>query len=142
LFPFLPDIFPSDQIFFLLLRGEIPASKQKELEHLDNLATASLSITISVVLPDGECEDPKTYTVPLRTIAFGDAAHLSIRNAKGAYVDYLTSSGYNDILTDTLIPEMFLQAGTWTFDVLAELGDGTCLFAISLTQWLEGRLKP
>jgi hypothetical protein len=138
-----PNIFPSDQIFFLFLRGEIPASKKKEQEHLDDFATASLSITLSAVLPEGKRENPKTYTIPLRTTAFGDVAHLSIRNAAGAYVDYLSSSGYNDILTDALIPGMFVRTGTWTFEAVARLGDGTCLFAISLTQWLEVRLiKP
>jgi hypothetical protein len=79
--------------------------------------------------------------VPLRTTAFSDVAHLSIRNATGAYVEHLMSSGRNDILTDYFIPGMFLRTGTWTFEVVAELGDGACLFAIALTQWLEGRLK-
>lgn len=136
-----PDIFPSDRIFFLFLRGEIPQSKKRYLEHLDHLATATLGITLSAVLPDGKREGPKTYTVPLRTTAFADAAHLSIRDATGACVDHLTSSGRNDILVDYWIPGMFLQTGTWTFEVVARLGDGSCLFAISLTQWLEGRLK-
>ena len=79
--------------------------------------------------------------MPLRTTAFSDVAHLSIRNATGAYVEHLMSNGRNDILTDYFIPGMFLRTGTWTFEVVAELGDGTCLFAIALTQWLEGRLK-
>jgi hypothetical protein len=81
----------------------------------------------------------KSYTVPLRTTAFGPA-HLSIRNAT-AYVEHLSSSGSNDILVDYWIPGMFLRTGTWTFEVVAELEDGTCLFAMSLTQWLEGRAK-
>jgi len=74
-------------------------------------------------------------------MTFADTAHLSIRNATGAYVEHFDSSGRNDILSDFAIPGMFLQTGTWKFEVVARLGDGTCLFAISLTQWLEGRLR-
>ncbi|KAM4066416.1 hypothetical protein HRG_000520 [Hirsutella rhossiliensis] len=128
-----PSPVPVDQIFFLYLRGVMPPSDK-------DLGTAKLSITLSVVLPDGQHEDPKTYTVPLCTTAFGDAAHLSIRNATGAYVDHL-GGGTNDILVDCAIPSVFLQTGTWTFETVASLDDGTCLFAMSLTQWLEGRLN-
>ncbi|KAL9106464.1 MAG: hypothetical protein Q9227_008495 [Pyrenula ochraceoflavens] len=137
-----PSTIPVGQIFFQLLRGEIPSSKRKDLAQLNKLlTTATITITGSAILPDGKHEDAKSYTVPLRTTAFADAAHLSIRDATGAYVDYLSSSGRNDILTDSVIPGMFLRTGTWTFEVVAKLDDGTCLFAISLTQYLEGRLK-
>lgn len=105
------------------------------------LTTATLTITGSAILSNGKHEDEKSYTVPLRTTAFADTAHLSIRNATGAYVEYLSSSGRNDILIDYFIPGMFLRTGTWTFKVVAALGDGTCLFAIALTQRLECRLK-
>lgn len=132
-------MFSSDQFFFVFLRGEIPPSKGKDVEHLDSLTNATLSFTLSVVLEDGEREDPRTYTIPLRTRAFGDAAHVSIRNSKGEIVDYVTSSDRNDIVTDFSIPGVFLKTGTWTFEVEARLEDGTCLFAMSLTQWLEGR---
>ncbi|RYO79248.1 hypothetical protein DL766_003824 [Monosporascus sp. MC13-8B] len=128
-----------DQFFFVFLRGKIPPSKKKDVEHLDGLANATLSFTLSVVFPDGERGERRTYTIPLRTRAFGDAAHLSIRDAEGAFVDYITSSGRNDIVTDFSIPSVFVQTGMWTFEVEARLGDGTCLFAMSLTQWLEGR---
>jgi hypothetical protein len=110
--------------------------------HLDEpLTSATLTITSSAILSNGKHEDEKSYTVPLRTTAFADMAHLSIRNATGAYVEYLSSSGSNDILVDYFIPSMFLRTGTWTFKVVAELKDATCLFAIASTQWLEGRLK-
>ncbi|RYP65460.1 hypothetical protein DL770_008990 [Monosporascus sp. CRB-9-2] len=134
-----PSPIPVDQFFFVFLRGEIPPSKKKDVDHLDGLANATLSFTLSVVFPDGQHGDPRTYTIPLRTTAFGDAAHLSIRDADGAFVDYITSSGRNDIVTDFSIPSVFVKTGMWTFEVEARLGDGTCLFAMSLTQWLEGR---
>ena len=61
--------------------------------------------------------------------------------------------GRNDILTDYWIPGPFVQTGVWTFEVEASLpegekeggeggevreGKGACLFALTLTQWLEG----
>ncbi|KAL9618330.1 MAG: hypothetical protein Q9160_006912 [Pyrenula sp. 1 TL-2023] len=143
LFEIAPLTIPVDQIVFQLLRGEISPSKRHDLDpaHLDQLLqTATLTITLSAVLSDGKQEDAKSYAVPLRTTAFGDVAHLSIRESMGTYVEHLSSSGRYDILTDSFIPGMFLRTGTWTFEVVAKLGDGTCLFAMSLTQWLEGRL--
>ncbi|RYP65608.1 hypothetical protein DL771_008216 [Monosporascus sp. 5C6A] len=134
-----PSPIPVDHFFFVFLRGEIPSRKKRDAEHLDGLANATLSFTLSVAFPDGERGDPKTYTIPLRTTAFGDKGHISIRDAEGAFVDYITSSGRNDIVTDFSIPSVFLRTGLWTFEVEARLGDGTCLFAMSLTQWLEGR---
>lgn len=92
---------------------------------------------MSRVRPDGSSEGPQTYTVPLRTTAFNDVAHVSIRNARGAHVEYLTG-GRNDILADFQFPTMFVKRGTWTFDFVAKFADDNCLFAISLTQWLEG----
>ncbi|KAH8888098.1 hypothetical protein GQ53DRAFT_843817 [Thozetella sp. PMI_491] len=130
---------PVNRIFFVYLRGWILPSKSLDLERNDDLDTATLSISASAVFPDGECEEPRTYTVPLRTTAFADTAHLSIRDATGTHVDCLTASGNNDILTDYWIPGMFLRTGMWTFEVVAKLEDGTCLFAVSLTQWLEKR---
>lgn len=109
------------------------------MEHLEGLDNATLSFTLSVVFSDGEREDPRSYTIPLRTRAFGDKGHVSIRDAEGGFVDYISSSGRNDIVTDFSIPSPFVKTGTWTFEVEAKLGDGTCLFSMSLTQWLEGR---
>ena len=95
----------------------------------------------SVVFPDGTYEDPRSVTTPLKTTPFNDIAHLMIRDASGTQVDYLPSSGGSDILLDFVIFAMFLKSGTWTFGVDARLGDknNTCLFAMSMTQWLEGR---
>ncbi len=118
----------------------IPEHKKKDREHLEeDLASATLSITLDVVYPDGSKEGATTYTVPLRTKSFGPA-HLSLRNSTGDYIDHLTSNDFNDILTDYWIPGMFLRTGTWTFEVMASLEDGTCLFALSVTQFLEGSL--
>lgn len=131
----------SDQIFFTLLRGEIASSYGTDLGpvYLDKLlSTASLTISISADLADGRHEDETSYTVPLRTTAFGDAAHLLIRNETGSIVEQLSSSGLYDIVTDYWIPGMFLRTGMWTFKVVAELEDGACLFAMTLTQWLKG----
>ncbi|KAF2813235.1 uncharacterized protein BDZ99DRAFT_460514 [Mytilinidion resinicola] len=137
-----PSPVPTDRIFFQLLRGEIPPSKNKDPAHLDKLLTsATLTITLSAILSNGEHEDETSYTVPLRTTGFSLAGQLSIRNSTGAYVEHLSSSGHNDILTDCQLPGMFIRTGTWTFKVVAELEDGTCLFAITLTQWLEGGMK-
>lgn len=68
-------------------------------------------------------------------------AHIAIRNSSGVHVEYLTVEGSNHILADMLIPSPFLRTGEWTFEVVAKLEDGTCLFALSLTQRLEGRLR-
>ncbi len=55
------------------------------------------------------------------------------------YTDYLTVGMTNDILTDYMHPAIFIERGMWTFRVRADLEDGRCLFAIELTQWLEGK---
>jgi hypothetical protein len=124
----------------VLLRGQISSHNKQELADFDELLTAAtLGITMSRVRPDGSSEEPQTYTIPLRTAAFADMAHVSIRDARGAHVDNLTG-GRNDILADFEIPTVFVQRGTWTFDVIVRFGDGQCLFAISLTHWLEGSL--
>ena len=54
----------------------------------------------------------------------------------------MPSSDRSDILLDFQIPTMFLKSGIWTFKVDARLGDidNTCLFAIALTQGLDGKL--
>jgi hypothetical protein len=97
----------------------------------------------SVVYADGSHDDEESVTGPLKTTAFNDLAHLTIRDARGVQVDYMPSSDRSDVLLDFQIPTMFLRSGMWTFKVDARLGDvdNTCLFAMALTQWLEGRLK-
>jgi hypothetical protein len=82
-------------------------------------------------------ERPQSYSAPFRTTSFNDLAHVSIRNATGAYVKHFASNGSNDLLTDSLLPGLFINTGMWAFEVVVKLGDGRCLFAVSVTQWLE-----
>jgi hypothetical protein len=103
---------------------------------------ATLTIGSSAVYPDGEREVAQYMTLPFKTAGFGDAAHLLIRDDSGMPVDYLPSSGRGDVLLDFQIPTVFLKSGTWTFSVDARAGDesNTCLFAMSVTQWLDGHM--
>jgi hypothetical protein len=75
-------------------------------------------------------------------MSMNDLAHLLIRDERGAQVEHLLSSGRSDVLLDFQIPTMFLRSGTWTFGVDVRLGDeaDTCVFAMSVTQWLDGGL--
>ncbi|KAL5357128.1 hypothetical protein BJX96DRAFT_143938 [Aspergillus floccosus] len=134
----------ADRVFFVYLRGYLPESKKKELTLADEgLIHATLKVSASVVYPDGS-HDPETSTTgPLKTTAFNELAHLTIRNADGVQVDYIPSSGRGDILLDFQIPTMLLRSGLWTYKVDARAGDvnNSCLFAMKLTQWLEGGLK-
>lgn len=74
---------------------------------------------------------------------FNDIAHLNIRDACGIQVDYMPSSDRSDLLLGFQIPPKFLKSGMWTLKVDARLGDveNMCLFAIALTQWLNGKLR-
>ncbi|KAI8949554.1 hypothetical protein F4801DRAFT_580233 [Xylaria longipes] len=133
-----PSPIPLNQFFFILIRGSIPKPGKIPLQTANDPANATLSITLSAVLESGKHDDPVTYTVPFRTTAFGEHGHISIRESGGSYVDYMTYDGRYDVLADCELPSMFVGTGTWTFEIVAKLGDETCLFALSLTQWLEG----
>ncbi|KAK4987767.1 hypothetical protein LTR50_004420 [Elasticomyces elasticus] len=137
-----PSPVPVNEIFFIWLRGQILPSWVTALDTLNDawLANATLAITSWAIYPDRERMEPTTYTIPLRTKAYADFAHIAVRDAAGAHVDHLTISGANDILADMLILGPFLRTGEWTFEIVAKLADGTCLFAMSLTQWLKGNL--
>ncbi|KAL4981296.1 hypothetical protein BDW68DRAFT_172606 [Aspergillus falconensis] len=138
-----PTPIPTDRLFFVYLRGYIPESKKTELALANGgLVDATFEIGASVVYEDGGHDDEKSYTFPLKTTSFNNNAHITIRDARGNQVDYLPSSGGGGILVDYWIPSMFMKSGTWIFTVDARLRDenSTCLFAMSLTQWLEGRL--
>lgn len=74
-------------------------------------------------------------------MAYNDNSHLAIRNSEGTHVEYLSPEGANDILLDMWILGMFIRKGEWTFGVEAELEDGRCLFALELTQFLDGSLR-
>ncbi|KAL4794689.1 hypothetical protein BDV19DRAFT_364628 [Aspergillus venezuelensis] len=137
-----PMPIPTDRIFFVYLCGCIPESRKTELGLADGgLTDATVEIGVSVVYEDGGHDDEKSYTFPLKTTSFNNNAHIVIRDARGDQVDYLPCSGDGGILVDYWIPSMFVESGRWSFTVDARLGDEnrTCLFAMSLTQWLEGR---
>lgn len=93
---------------------------------------------MSAEYQDGSSDEPQTYTIPFQTMAYNDHAHLSIRDATGTHVDYMTTVGANDVLLDMWIFGDFIRAGDWTFAVAAELGDGRTLFALVLRQYLGG----
>ncbi|PYH64408.1 uncharacterized protein BO88DRAFT_458232 [Aspergillus vadensis CBS 113365] len=134
----------ANRVFFIYLRGYLPESKKNELALPDEgLVNATLKVSASVVYPDGSRDDEVSTTGPFRTTPFNDLAHLTIRNARGVQVDYMPSSGRSDILLDFQILKMFLRTGMWTYKVDARAGDvdNTCLFALSMTQWLEGELR-
>ncbi|KAE8130663.1 hypothetical protein BDV38DRAFT_291788 [Aspergillus pseudotamarii] len=134
----------ADRVFFVYLRGYLPESKKKELALPDEgLVNATLKVSASAVYPDGSHGNEDSTTGPLKTTPFNDLAHLTIRNARGVQVDYMPSSDRSDILLDFQIPTMFLRSGMWTYKVDARVGDvdNTCLFAMTLTQWLEGGLR-
>ncbi|RAL12308.1 uncharacterized protein BO97DRAFT_470503 [Aspergillus homomorphus CBS 101889] len=130
----------ADRVFFVYLRSDLPESKKKKLGLFDeSLINATLSVSGSVVYPDGSYMEPRSFTMPLKTISINDAAHFVIRDSNGTQIDYLPSSDRSDMLLDFQIPAMFLKSGMWTFEVDARLGDkdNSCLFAMSLTQWLD-----
>jgi hypothetical protein len=56
-------------------------------------------------------------------------------------VDYLTMGGPNDVLLDMALPGWAMRSGQYTFEVAARLEDGTCLFAIALTQRMKGGFR-
>jgi hypothetical protein len=49
--------------------------------------------------------------------------------------------GLNDILLDMALPGFLMRFGLYKFKLNARLEDDTCLFSISLTQELKGRLN-
>nr|POF17826.1 hypothetical protein CFP56_13238 [Quercus suber] len=139
-----PTPFVTDQIFFIWLRIKFPRYDQKGSDTtLDNasLEHATLAFTLSAVYEDGSTEESRTYTIPLRTRTYRADAHIAIRNASGIHVEFLSVNGPNDILADFEILRQFLRSGDWTFEVVGRLADETCLFAVSLTQWLNGDLR-
>lgn len=115
--------------------------KKKELGLPDGpLADATLTVRGSAVYADGSIEDEQSVTLPLKTMPLSDEAHLAIRDASGSEVEYMSSSDRSDFLLDFQLPTLWLRSGRWTFKVDARLGDAnnTCLFALALTQWLDG----
>ena len=116
----------------------MPKSKTTPLQANNDLANATLSITISANLDNGDVQEPVTYPIPFHTKAWGSNGYISIRETGGPYVDHMAYDGYYDVLADCRLLSFFVRPGTWTFEVVAKLEDDTCLFALSLTQWLPG----
>lgn len=117
-----------------MLRGEAPNEPETALSN------ATLSVTRSVKFADGKEQDEGTVTVPLSTTTWNpNMAHLAIRNVTGDHVQFLTPNSANDILADFIILKMFLESGWWTFEIVARIPDGQCLFAFTLVQWMDGR---
>ncbi|KAJ5754163.1 uncharacterized protein N7511_008316 [Penicillium nucicola] len=138
-----PTPIDTNRVLFALLSGYLPDPKKNELALPDEgLVNATLKFSGSVVYADGTHDDETSGTFPLKTTPFNNLAYLSIRNARGDQVDYLPSSSSSTIVLDFQFIPMFLRSGTWTIKVDARLGDedDTCLFAMSMTQWLDGRL--
>jgi hypothetical protein len=129
-------------MFFSFLRGEIAPSRKTDPAYLDKLLTsATVTLSLSADLPDGTHEDESHHTAPLRSTDGPGGAHVTIRNETGSYVEHLSSSGSHDILTDCILPSIFIKPGMWTWKLVARLEDETCLFAVTLTQWMDGSMK-
>ncbi|KAL2808440.1 hypothetical protein BJX63DRAFT_439397 [Aspergillus granulosus] len=137
-----PTPIDADRMFFVYLRGYLPEPKNQPALLDEGLVNATLTVSSFAVYLDGSHDDEQSVIIPFKTTPFNDIAHLTIRDASGTQVDYMPSSDQSDVLLDFQIPTMFLKSGIWTFKVDARLGDkdNTCLFAMSLTQWLDGRL--
>lgn len=100
--------FRSDRVFFVYLRGYLP--KEPALLE-EGLVDATLSVSGSVVYLDGSYMEPRSFTIPLKTISINDAAHFVTRDSNGTQVDYIPSSGRSDVLLDFQIPTMFSRSG-------------------------------
>ncbi|KAL4909360.1 hypothetical protein BDW74DRAFT_146434 [Aspergillus multicolor] len=145
-FEMAPTPIETDRLIFASLNGAIPDSSLASLAPAllndpSSLSNATITISTSAVYEDGTHEDEESYTIPLKSTGFGRAGgHLSIRDENGFEVEYLPRNGDSEIELEVLILAMFLESGWWTFRVDARLGDehDTCLFAMKLTQWLEG----
>ncbi|KAI1125968.1 hypothetical protein F5Y10DRAFT_220863 [Nemania abortiva] len=132
----------ADRVFFILLRGYLEKPKGTALQTTDNLSNATASLTMTADLDSGKHDGPITYTVPFRTTPLGQPGLITIRNVyEGTEVDYLTYDTLHDVLVYCMIPKMFVRSGTYTFEIVTRLEDETCIFAYTLTQWLEGDLR-
>ncbi|KAF4177918.1 hypothetical protein CNMCM8927_008970 [Aspergillus lentulus] len=90
-----PTPIVADRVFFVYLRGYLP--KEPALLE-EGLVDATLSVSGSVVYLDGSYMEPRSFTIPLKTISINDAAHFVTRDSNGTQVDYIPSSGRSDLL--------------------------------------------
>ncbi|KAI1161392.1 hypothetical protein F5B18DRAFT_653698 [Nemania serpens] len=130
-----------DNFFFILLRGSLRKSGKLHVRTTDNLANATATLTMSATLKSGKPQGPDTWTVPFRTTPLNLQGHISIHETGGPEVDHLTYNGLHDILVYCAIPSMWVKSGMYTFEITTRLGDETCIFSLSLTQWLEGGME-
>lgn len=57
-------------------------------------------------------------------------------------MDVTEEGRLNDIIADMWVPSTLLDTGNWTFEFIAKVPvpeKEICLFALSFTQWLEGK---
>ncbi|KAI0815555.1 hypothetical protein GGR55DRAFT_675172 [Xylaria sp. FL0064] len=135
-----PSPIPVNQIFFVLLSGTVDERyKEVQLQPGSDLSDATLSLSGSAILENGDIFNLGTITFPLRTTPFAQHALIAIRESNGPIVDHLDYVGDYDILATYWFPGMFLDTGMYTFEVIANLKNGTYLFALTFTQWLEHR---
>jgi hypothetical protein len=123
------------------MRGEIAPSKARELGlRIDDtlLADATITGTMEVTYANGEVAPSESATVPLRT-AHSPGSNLAFRQWGGGAQDQLVVGVRQDILADTLIWSESMRTGTYTWTFEAMLPGGECLFAVQLSQWLEGK---
>lgn len=131
----------SDKITFFWLRGQIAPRHKKSVTD-EILSNATITINTSAKLSNGDVDSGPPLVFPLKTIARSSLiGHFAIRDEDGRYVDHLTVEGQNDLLADNVFMGMFTKPGEYTFEVVARLHDETCLFAVSLTQWLDGEVR-
>lgn len=118
--------------------------------NVTGLENAKLRITVDAELPSGDPYEPDVYTVPLATVAYDNAAHMTICYPgfhQGKFGGPLRP-GLNEIVTDYWFPGMFMLAGQYTFKIEAflpaEAGakEDKYLFAFQLSQRMAGKRSP
>lgn len=105
------------------------------------LANATIFITLSATSLEGDKGEPIFYVEPLHIDPSREALFI-IRNGRGRLAEQLTLGEShectNEILTNMCLPSAFIQSGVWKAEIIAKVPDGTCLFAFTIVQWLEG----
>lgn len=100
-----------------------------------------MTINLELISPENIPNACVYYILPLR-IQVGQPALFIIRNGRGELAETLTVGEphecTNEILTNMWLPSPFVETGTWRIEVVAKVPDGTCLFAFTIIQWLEG----
>lgn len=66
---------------------------------------------MSVIYPNGDFDELRTYIMPFRTETYIEFAHIAIRDERGAYTEHLSASGRSDVLADSVIFETVFAYG-------------------------------